>query len=83
MCVEIAGVFGLDAVDVFRLAGYLPMTEAAPDSPRKADARRLKRKLIRILDGIPEQHWVLMLLYLDTTLDQAVTYALRLNDVVP
>jgi LmbE family N-acetylglucosaminyl deacetylase len=83
MCVEIAQVLGLDAVNVFRLAGYLPMQEANPDTPRQVDLRRLKRKLRRVLDGVPDQHWVLVLVYADVMLDQLAQIALRLDDLTP
>lgn len=59
-CVQIAEVFDLDAVEVFRLAGYLPLVDEVPtypSHPHEQEIRVLKRRYTRILESIPEDAW--------------------------
>ena len=71
MCVQIAEVFGLDVIEVFRLAGYLPMRDEdlRLSHPHDQEIRSSQRLLRRILAGIPDNEWALAypvaLAYLD------------------
>ena len=57
-CVQIAEALGLDVIEVFRLAGYLPPMEKPHEQhPHAADIKSTQRLLGRILKSIPASEW--------------------------
>jgi|SRR5580765_2235827 len=60
MSVQIAEVLGLDVIEVFRLAGYLPPMDNRVESvPHEDEIKAMQRMLGRILKGIPQTEWAL------------------------
>jgi len=60
MCVQIAEALDLNVIEVFRLAGYLPMPSddlEALRHPHNNEIQASQRMLRRILEGIPEPAW--------------------------
>lgn len=59
MVVQIAQALGLDTIEAFRLAGYLPQVEdpALESVPHEKDIRAMQRRLGRMLKSIPPDEW--------------------------
>lgn len=60
-CVQLAETLGLDVIEVFRLAGYLPMevNHQSATHEHEAEIRTMQRLLGRMLKSIPPEGWAL------------------------
>jgi len=68
MCAQIAESLGVDATEVLRYAGYLPLNSQSP-GPHDEEIRVLTRRLRRMLKATPDEEWCLAYALSEAELD--------------